>query len=192
MLRVLAIVLVLGFHYPKEGAPAWVEAIPSFGWTGVDLFFVLSGFLIGRQLLAPVAASERPSLSAFCLRRFLRVLPAYWVVLAIYAFVPTAREQEAMAPLVGFLTFTQNFGLEGGAFSHAWSLCIEEHFYLALPLLVLALRGRVSWRGVLALGLGIVVLGIVVRMGLWWTHLEAPPAGASLGRLYRRWIYYPT
>jgi peptidoglycan/LPS O-acetylase OafA/YrhL len=191
-LRVLAIVLVLGFHYPKEGAPAWVEAIPSFGWTGVDLFFVLSGFLIGRQLLAPLASGERPRLRDFFTRRFLRVLPAYWVVLAVYAFLPAAREQERMAPLWSFLTFTQNFGLEGGAFSHAWSLCIEEHFYLALPLLVLALAGRVSWRGVLCLVLGIVALGVAVRMGLWWAHLDAPPPGASLGRLYRRWIYYPT
>ncbi|WNG58782.1 acyltransferase [Archangium gephyra] len=191
-LRVLAIVLVLGFHYPREGAPEWFAASASFGWAGVDLFFVLSGFLIGRQLFAPLALGEQPRLGAFCLRRFLRVLPAYWVVLAVYALVPGAREQEAMAPLWSFLTFTQNFGLEGGAFSHAWSLCIEEHFYLALPLLVLALTGRVRWRGVLVLVLGLVLLGIAVRMGLWWAHLEAPPPGASLGRIFRRWIYYPT
>ncbi|AKJ04784.1 peptidoglycan/LPS O-acetylase OafA/YrhL [Archangium gephyra] len=191
-LRVLAIVLVLGFHYPREGAPEWFAAAAGFGWAGVDLFFVLSGFLIGRQLLAPLAHGERPRLGAFCLRRLLRVLPAYWVVLAVYALVPGAREQEAMAPLWSFLTFTQNFGLEGGAFSHAWSLCIEEHFYLALPLLVLALTGRVRWRGVGVLVLGLVLLGIAVRMGLWWAHLEAPPPGASLGRIYRQWIYYPT
>jgi peptidoglycan/LPS O-acetylase OafA/YrhL len=189
---VLAIVLVLCFHYPKEGAPEWFSAVVPFGWTGVDLFFVLSGFLIGRQLLAPLAAGERPRPGAFCLRRLLRVLPAYWVVLAVYAFVPAAREQESMAPLWSFLTFTQNFGLQGGAFSHAWSLCIEEHFYVVLPLLVLALAGRVGGRGVLALVLGIVLLGIAVRMSLWWAHLEAPPPGASVGLLYRRWIYYPT
>ena len=191
-LRVLAIALVLVFHYPGEGAPEAIASIARFGWTGVDLFFVLSGFLIGRQLLAPLAAGERPALGAFCLRRFLRVLPAYWVVLAVYALLPEAREQSRMAPLWSFLTFTQNFGLEGGAFSHAWSLCIEEHFYIALPLLVLALSGRVRWRGVAALVLGLVALGIVVRMNLWWAHLEAPPPDASLGRLYRRWIYYPT
>ncbi|WP_375773839.1 acyltransferase [Archangium gephyra] len=191
-LRVLAIVLVLGFHYPREGAPEWFTEAVSFGWAGVDLFFVLSGFLIGRQLLAPLARGERLRLGTFCLRRLLRVLPAYWVVLAVYAFVPGAREQVALAPLWSFLTFTQNFGLEGGAFSHAWSLCIEEHFYVALPLLVLALSGRVRWRGVLVLVLGIVLLGIAVRMSLWWAHLEVPSPGVPLGRIYRRWIYYPT
>lgn len=191
-LRALAILLVLCFHYPHEGAPAWFAEAAGFGWTGVDLFFVLSGFLIGRQLLAPLADAERPRWGVFCLRRLLRVLPAYWVVLAVYAFVPDAREQAAMAPLSSFLTFTQNLALEGGAFSHAWSLCIEEQFYVALPLLVFALAGRVSWRGVVTLVLGIVLVGIAIRMSLWWLHLEAPPPGTSLGRLYRRWIYYPT
>jgi peptidoglycan/LPS O-acetylase OafA/YrhL len=97
-----------------------------------------------------------------------------------------------MAPLWSFLTFTQNFGLEGGAFSHAWSLCIEEQFYIALPLLVLGLAGRVRWRAVAVLVLGIVLVGLAVRMGLWWAHIEAPPPGASVSRLYRTWIYYPT
>ncbi len=191
-LRALAILLVLSFHYPREGAPEWFAAVARFGWIGVDLFFVLSGFLIGRQLLAPLAAGERPRLGVFCLRRLLRVLPAYWVVLAVYAFVPDAREQMDMAPLWSFVTFTQNFGLEGGAFSHAWSLCIEEQFYLALPLLVLALAGRVRWRGVVALVLGIILVGLVIRMSLWWIHIETPPPEAAVWRLYRRWIYYPT
>lgn len=191
-LRALAILMVLCFHYPREGAPAWFAEVARFGWTGVDLFFVLSGFLIGRQLLAPLAVGERPPWGSFCLRRLLRVLPAYWVVLAVYAFLPDAREQASMAPLPSFLTFTQNFALEGGAFSHAWSLCIEEQFYVALPLLVFALADRVRWRGVAALVLGIVLLGIAIRMSLWGLHLEAPPPGASPGRLYRRWIYYPT
>ncbi|MFL5353208.1 acyltransferase family protein [Archangium sp.] len=191
-LRALAILLVLCFHYPREGAPAWFAQLARFGWTGVDLFFVLSGFLIGRQLLAPLAAGERPQWGTFCLRRLLRVLPAYWGVLAIYAFLPDAREQDSMAPLSSFLVFTQNLALEGGAFSHAWSLCIEEQFYVVLPLLVFALAGRVRWRGVVVLVLGIILLGIAIRMGLWWLHLEAPPPDASPGRLYRRWIYYPT
>lgn len=191
-LRALAILLVFSFHYPHDGAPEWFESVAHFGWIGVDLFFVLSGFLIGRQLLAPLAQGGRPRLGAFCMRRLMRVLPAYWVVLAVYAFAPDAREQPNLAPLWSFLTFTQNLNLEGGAFSHAWSLCIEEQFYLALPLLVLGLAGRVRWRGVVTLVLGILLLGIAVRMSLWWLHIESPPPGAVVWRLYRRWIYYPT
>ncbi|MFL5348331.1 MAG: acyltransferase family protein [Hyalangium sp.] len=130
-LRALAILMVVSFHYPHDGAPEWFESVAHFGWIGVDLFFVLSGFLIGRQLLAPLAVGERPRLGVFCMRRLMRVVPAYWVVLAVYALVPDAREQPNLAPLWSMLTFTQNLNLEGGAFSHAWSLCIEEQFYLA-------------------------------------------------------------
>jgi peptidoglycan/LPS O-acetylase OafA/YrhL len=190
--RVLAILLVVSFHYPSEGAPGWFARIAGVGWVGVDLFFVLSGFLIGRQMLAPPAQGKEPRLGNFWMRRVLRILPAYWVVLAVYVLVPIAREAESMAPVWKFLTFTQNIGLEGGAFSHAWSLCIEEHFYLVLPLLVLMLSGRIGPRGLVRLVLALIVLGIVLRIGLWWMHLQAPPPGASLGRLYRRWIYYPT
>ncbi len=57
-LRALAILLVLTFHYPYSEGPAWFAAIAQYGWAGVDLFFVLSGFLIGRQLLSPLARGE--------------------------------------------------------------------------------------------------------------------------------------
>ncbi len=192
-IRVLAILLVVSFHYPPEGAPAWFSRIAGVGWVGVDLFFVLSGFLIGRQMLAPLADGRAPRLGNFWMRRVLRILPAYWVVLAVYMLVPLAREIESMAaPAWKFLTFTQNIGLEGGAFSHAWSLCIEEHFYLALPLLVLVLSGRIGPRGMVRLVLALIAFGVVLRIGLWHAHLQAPPTGASLGRIYRRWLYYPT
>jgi peptidoglycan/LPS O-acetylase OafA/YrhL len=64
------------------------------------------------------------------------------VVLAIYFLIPAAKEREALAPLWKYLTFTQNIGLDvstKGAFSHAWSLCIEEQFYLFLPLILIGL-----------------------------------------------------
>lgn len=191
-LRALAILLVLCFHYPREGAPAWFAAFARIGWAGVDLFFVLSGFLIGRQLLAPLTTGERPQAGAFYLRRLLRILPSYWVVLAVYAFLPAAREKETLAPLWSFLTFTMNFGLESGTFSHAWSLCVEEHFYLILPLLVLALAGRVRGRDVVALVLGLVLLGLAIRGFLWWTYVATPPPGAPVLNLFKRWLYYPT
>jgi peptidoglycan/LPS O-acetylase OafA/YrhL len=180
-------------HYPRTGAPPWFLELTRFGWTGVDLFFVLSGFLIGRQLLEPISAGERPRLGDFYLRRLFRILPAYWVVLAIYVLVPSAREHaELAAPLVRFLTFTQNIGLKGGAFAHAWSLCIEEQFYLVLPLLALALAGRVRARTIGVLAISLVLAGIVLRGVLWW-FCYAPYAGTDSERaVYWEWIYFPT
>jgi peptidoglycan/LPS O-acetylase OafA/YrhL len=103
---------------------------------GVDLFFVLSGYLIGRQLFQSYLRGK-PSITTFYLRRAWRILPAYLAVLALYLFVPAWREAPTLAPAWKFLTFTMNFGFsfEQRAFSHAWSLCVEEHFYFILPLL---------------------------------------------------------
>lgn len=191
-LRVLAIVGVVGRHYPHTGAPAWFAEPTRFGWTGVDLFFVLSGFLIGRQLLEPLAAGERPQLLSFYLRRLFRILPSYWVILTLYTLVPAVRAGEPMGPLWKFLTFTQNLGFEGGPFGHAWSLCVEEQFYLVLPLLVLALAPRMGARGVALLSLGLLAAGILLRSFAWSTHLASVPAGVPLNPIYWKWVYWPT
>ncbi|RKH05638.1 acyltransferase [Corallococcus sp. CA053C] len=191
-LRVFAILGVVGRHYPHTGAPAWFAETTRFGWTGVDLFFVLSGFLIGRQLLEPIAAGERPQLLSFYLRRLFRILPSYWAVLALYALVPTVRGAESMGPLWKFLTFTQNIGFEGGPFGHAWSLCVEEQFYLVLPLLILALAPRVGVRGVGILSLGLIAAGVLLRSFAWESHLASVPEGVPLNPIYWKWVYWPT
>lgn len=143
-LRALAIALVLMSHYNGfvSQAPTF-GIIGSIGWAGVDLFFVLSGYLIGNQLLAPAARGESLELKTFFARRLLRTLPNYYAVLAVYLVLPDSPiAGKSMAPVWSFLTFTQNFGLNyGETFTHSWSLCIEEQFYLVLPLAVLALVG---------------------------------------------------
>lgn len=191
-LRVFAILGVIGRHYPHTDAPAWFDALTRFGWVGVDLFFVLSGFLIGRQLLEPVARGELPRWSTFYLRRAFRIFPSYWVVLAIYALAPWARRGAEMAPLWRFLSFTENLGSDGGAFGIAWSLCVEEQFYLVLPLLVLALHRVANARRLTLLALGLIAVGMALRAGFWWAHLATPPEGASLNPIYWKWIYWPT
>src|SRR6476469_10780651 len=114
-----------------------------FGWIGVDLFFVLSGYLIGGQLLAPLTRKEPVKLGRFFLRRALRILPAYLVILAIYFVLPAWREYPDISPLWKFLLSVQNIGLRGGtAFSPAWSLAVEDQFYLLLPFVLLFLYRR--------------------------------------------------
>ena len=132
-LRALAIVLVFVYHYRLFAHPEWVDSVGAFGWTGVDLFFVLSGFLISRQLFRSIATRGTFSLREFYFKRLLRIVPAYLVVLAAYFCLPSIHERESLPPLWRFLSFTQNIGLDlrtSGTFSHAWSLCIEEHFRL--------------------------------------------------------------
>ena len=99
-----------------------------------DLFFVLSGYLITSQLLAEMDARKTVSLDRFYIKRAFRILPPFGFVLALYVFLPWAREKESLPPLWKLLTFTQNLGLDVAnhrTFSHAWSLCIEEQFYLS-------------------------------------------------------------
>ena len=169
-LRALAITLVFMYHYMVfvSGTPTfgWLSVV---GWVGVDLFFVLSGYLIANQLFAGMARGETLSLKAFYARRGLRTWPAFWVVLAAYFLFPAEMGGKTPPPLWRFLSFTQNIGLQPGtAFSHAWSLCIEEQFYLLLPAALL-LASRVSSRRAHAWAaiVGLMLAGMATRAVLW-------------------------
>src|SRR5947207_8218239 len=160
LLRALAIIVVVIYHAALFGfkLPGRVDR---FGWIGVDLFFVLSGYLIGGQLLAPLAREQSIKLGRFFARRVLRIMPAYFVILAVYFLLPLWREYPDMAqPLWKFLLSVQNIALHGGtAFSHAWSLAVEDQFYLALPFILLV----VFWRPRAAIILsGAILLGGVL------------------------------
>jgi len=192
LLRAVAIVWVMLFHSFVVGGLgedwAWLSR---YGWMGVDLFFVLSGFLIGAQVLAPLARGERLRFGDFYLRRAFRILPAFWAVLALYALWPAFREAPGMEPWWKFATFTMNVSIDYGrnqAFSHAWSLCVEEHFYLLFPALAWWLMRRPSAPRFVWLCALLVLGGIALRSAVW-LHFNAvdPP---------RNWfiedIYYPT
>nr|WP_315250649.1 acyltransferase [uncultured Duganella sp.] len=192
-LRALAIVLVFANHYmifvshsPTFG---WVSEI---GWAGVDLFFALSGYLIGNQILGGIrkeqAGTERFSLARFYVRRLLRTLPNFYLVLALYALWPAMRGASELPPLWKFLTFTQNIELKPGtAFSHAWSLCVEERFYFLLPALALGiamLRKSLLWAWLAVAGA--LLAGMAVRSHLWGGLSEAE---LGSGQYYTQ-IYY--
>jgi peptidoglycan/LPS O-acetylase OafA/YrhL len=188
LLRALAIVMVVIYHAALFGfkLPGRVDR---FGWIGVDLFFVLSGYLIGGQLLAPLARDRRINLGRFFARRALRIMPAYFVVLAIYFLLPPWREYPEMSqPLWKFLLSVQNIALHGGtAFSHAWSLAVEDQFYLALPFLLLFLYRRP--RAVIIIPCLIILGGILLRTFLAYRNLGEN--GVEF-RGFQAWIYYPT
>lgn len=192
-LRTLAITLVFVFHYQLFKHPAWVNQAGSFGWTGVDLFFVLSGYLIAGQLFQQIARGKKPSIGEFYFKRFFRIIPAYLVVVALYFCLPIFREKEALPPLWKFLSFTQNIGLDlknRGTFSHAWSLCIEEQFYLLLPLIMSVFLYYKAGKRAGWLLLFLFIAGFAIRIACW--HRVAPLIDTDqFWVAWYKWIYYP-
>jgi len=149
-IRGIAIALVVGFHYF-----AW----PANGDLGVDLFFVLSGFLITRLLLEEYSRRDRISLRAFYYRRVLRLAPALAVLLTaagiMALLVKNNTRQVRLESILYALTYSTNIAYTLGAkvaseTSHLWSLSVEEQFYLVWPLsLVLLLKRGLSSRALL-------------------------------------------
>jgi peptidoglycan/LPS O-acetylase OafA/YrhL len=143
-LRAVAILLVLVGHGATWSLPDISPRVSRLGEWGVDLFFALSGFLITILLIREYQRHGSISLPNFYQRRALRILPPYFVFLAGYFVMKWALG----APLPaaewwGLLTFTINcFPTITNTIGHTWTLCLEEQFYLAWPLMLLVLGPR--------------------------------------------------
>ncbi|MCA8964921.1 MAG: acyltransferase [Planctomycetes bacterium] len=148
-LRCLSIVAVLWYHVPRrEHLPGALER----GFLGVDLFFVLSGFLITTLLLREREKHGRISLAAFYMRRTLRIFPIYYLALLGYslwvAWSQTAAQLHIRVPyfaaLPYYATYTSNLVDTELTWRHTWSLATEEQFYLLWPPLLAWLGPRLS------------------------------------------------
>lgn len=163
-LRAIAAMLVIADHCHVPGFGS--------GFFGVDLFFVLSGFLITRLLVDEFDARGRIDLPGFYLRRFLRLGPPLLLLLAAYlAVAPIAWPQFALlehvrdAALAGFYLsdYARAYWLHPKVLMHTWSLSIEEHFYLLWPFAILLLA-RVNTRWRIAGLFGLYLLATAWRM----------------------------
>lgn len=171
-LRAIAVLLVLWSHVPPHtpGYPEWLlwsRLLVEPGGFGVEIFFVLSGFLITRILIAERAAL-RP-VRYFMARRLLRIFPIYYLLLAILFVVDPHPEFLWCAVYLGnWLTVTTpgiDFPLQ-----HTWSLCVEEHFYLLWPLVVAFTAPR---RPVAVLLIWLpLALAAALFVGYWTTDLR--------------------
>ncbi len=147
-LRAVAVGLVILFH---AGVPA-----VSGGFVGVDVFFVISGFLITGQIVAEIERTGRVGLLAFYARRAKRILPAATVVLfataaAVWLLLPRLRWQEIGGDIAAAATYVVNWrfadravdylagGSEPSPVQHFWSLAVEEQFYAVWPLLIVTM-----------------------------------------------------
>lgn len=147
VLRSLAIILVVSGHYYGEfsaaqGVTLGIRQFPFFyfAWTGVDLFFVLSGYLIGRQLWRELTIRNTIDVPRFLLKRGLRIWPYYFAFVAWTFFA----SHKSISDFLPDLFFLSNY-LPGGV-SGSWSLSVEEQFYIFMPVLLLLLSTLVSVR----------------------------------------------
>ena len=191
LLRAAAILMVIVAHYPKSGAGGPMLRLLNFGWAGVDLFFVLSGYLIGRQVLQTLAAGETIGLRKFYISRLLRTLPCYYVILALYFVLAAFDAGEAPAPAWQFAAFFQNFDIPN-TFTPSWSLCVEEHFYAVFPVAIL-LFGRFGRRQDFTKYVAaVLVLEVLLRATLWLAIRPDQMASAGALHAYMTNFYYPT
>jgi peptidoglycan/LPS O-acetylase OafA/YrhL len=190
-IRGIAILLVLTYHLLNFG---FLFPFFNLGWMGVDLFFVLSGFLITGILLD--TKFQKGFIQSFLLRRALRTLPLYYAVLIGFSVIAPF-----LSPVkwfteyqVYFWTHTSNFlFLQKGFFvplGHFWSLAIEEQFYLFWPFVVLVLTPK----RLLAFSILLIATGIFLRIildnpllnyGLPFAHLDGILIGAIIAVLIR-------
>lgn len=177
-LRGIAILLVFFTHFwPSEGSAGFYRPVAQAGWVGVDLFFVISGFLIMGIL---IDTKSRPGYYRnFYARRMLRIFPLYYAFLAVVfigmpivqgaaSYGTSAFGQQAGSP-AWYLFYLTNFRDALGAVGvpplirPLWSLAIEEQFYLLFPLVV----ASISLRSLTRLLIGLTVFALVFRIGMY-------------------------
>jgi peptidoglycan/LPS O-acetylase OafA/YrhL len=197
-LRALAVGLVLIYHL-------WPDRLPG-GFVGVDVFFVISGFLIGGHLLAELEATGRLRLGRFWARRARRLLPASLLVLvavtaATLLLAPLSTRSDVLAQVVGSTLYVQNWVLAdqsvdylaiGNAptpVQHYWSLAVEEQLYVALPLVLLAVL--FVTRGRRRLTAPVVALAVLCAASLVWSvaSTQSDPGVAYFSTLTRTWEF---
>jgi peptidoglycan/LPS O-acetylase OafA/YrhL len=139
VLRSLAVLMVVTGHYFGDfsyltGTNLWVGTFPliHFGWAGVDLFFVLSGYLIGRQLWSEYRRRNSIDVPVFLMRRGLRIWPYYFAFI-LWTMMWSGQPLAQYLPDIFFYSNYVDNAISGG-----WSLSTEEQFYLLVPLLILA------------------------------------------------------
>lgn len=174
-LRALAVVPVVIYHLK---IPFMGGYIMQGGFLGVDIFFVISGFLITKILLEEISVTGSLSITRFYIRRVRRILPALLLVIlastlmAIYLLTPTeiTRFSESSVAALGFVSNAfwffqlEEYGAQSGLLQpllHTWSLAIEEQFYLVLPFLLIMLKPARRGSTALLLLLGLIFLSLI-------------------------------
>lgn len=174
-LRGIAIIAVMGYHFHTVDTgfrviPIIQYPFTHFGREGVNLFFTLSGFLVGGLLLRQYASTGVIDARRFIIRRMFKIWPAYYVLIAFHM---VAGRHPLSTFAVQNLTHLQNY--LGTSISQTWSLAVEEHFYLLLPaLLLIFARWKLRANAILAV-LGLICFAVLIARSITVAHggLEA-------------------
>ncbi len=169
-LRATAIMMVLVAHAVYSyGAPSALAPLQMFGM-GVDLFFVLSGWLLGSALIKEQKRNEKIDVKRFWVRRWMRTLPAYYAVLFALSMQQWLTKNNFSFPFE-YIFFYQNYQMPLNYFSISWSLAVEEQFYLIIAPL-LATLARLKKRVGLAVLFTIFFMPFVFREVGVYEHLK--------------------
>ena len=187
LLRTLAIFLVIGRHTPYLAPSQYPYPIKMFfwywlkiGWIGVDLFFVLSGFLISGLLFREYTQYGQIKPGRFLIRRAFKLYPAYYAFLLITLIWQIVDGKPRPLPLYAFVSnslFIQNYG--PAVWNHTWSLAIEEHFYLLFAVLVFFLSRtkskltnpfRIIKTITIGIGISVFLFRIITDWKIGYTH----------------------
>jgi len=184
LLRCFAVILVIGRHASVDRGNSFLLAVwKNGGWVGVDLFFVLSGYLVSSILFREYQRHGKIRIGRFLVRRGFKIYPAFWVFLLVTVTVQAATGNPP--PLVSIfveLLFVQNY--LAGIWAHTWSLAVEEHFYILLALSFVVLmqtQPADSFRRVPAL----FVFVAICCAGLRILNAEWHPEYSTSAYLYR-------
>lgn len=189
-LRAYAAIWVVFYHSPFNPLDSFINQWARFGSLGVDLFFVLSGFLISNQVFLELNGHQAFSLKRFYLKRIFRIWPNYFFMLLFFLVLGYGFNHESyqVKPLLSFFTLTQNF-IVHEYFNVSWSLCIEEHFYIIFPLVIYVLTSKnvkpQNWIRFFFLLVGIEV---IFRAHYW--NLYRPDLSSSVEDFYKYFHNY--
>lgn len=193
-LRALAIILVILNHLHSGHsfrALDFLWKMELLGNTGVRIFFVLSGFLITSLLRLEYLKRGRNDLSAFYLRRALRIWPAYYFfLLVVLASILIGKQDFKSSELIGPALFISNYvPLSTMVLAHTWSLSVEEQFYLIWPFLIKIIGWRAASYVVLIFCIASPILRIFVafsqeKVQIFWYHFEHAGDAIGWGCLY--------
>lgn len=196
-LRSFAIISVFIHNFYYANPDIHFTFFTSSGWVGVDLFFTLSGYLIANQIITEYALNKKFSVMQFIVRRSLRILPNYLIIVTLYCIFVEFRDASNIPPLWKMLTFTTNIDLiSGTGFSYSWSLCIEEQFYLMLSIFfIFCIKNKHIKLGVVIIII-MIAIGTCIRYYIWTQHIPTPIIDHHLNKqqfsIYQTQIYFFT